>query len=53
MSKEPKELYSNMFFSLYSDGKIGCSDGVGFIGVIGVPEVDELYEALKELKGAE
>ena len=49
MSKEPKEIFHGTFFSLFSDGTIGCSDGVGFIGELEIKEVKELYEALKTL----
>ncbi len=47
--REPKELFNCQFFSLFDDGTIGCSDGVGSVGGIESGEVKELYEVLKEL----
>ena len=47
---KPKELFRGTFFSLFSNGTIGCSDGVGYIGTLEEQEVDDLYEALKKYK---
>jgi len=41
-----KELWSGYYFSLFDDGTIGCSDGVGYIGQ--EQDVKGLYLALKE-----
>ncbi len=45
-----KELFQGTFFSLFSDGTMGCSDGMGYVGEVKEQEVDDLYKALKELK---
>jgi len=41
------ELYNNDYFSFFSNGEIGISDGVGYIGTIPKKEVKELYVILK------
>lgn len=40
-------IYSWGYGSLFSDGTIGCSDGVGFLDEMSRDEVRELYQALK------
>lgn len=44
-----KELYSNDYFSLFSDGTISVSDNVGYVGEIKQEEVYKLYLALNKL----
>ena len=44
--REP--LYKNFYMSLYDDGTLGISDGVGSIDAIPKEEVRYLYLALKD-----
>ena len=41
-----KVLYNNNYMSLFDDGTIGLSDGVGYVDTIEKEEVDCLYKAL-------
>lgn len=49
---EHKEICSTYYFSLYSNGEIGCSDGVGFCGEVDKSEAIEFikkaYEFFKQ-----
>ncbi len=40
-------LFNNSYMSLFSDGTIGVSDGVGYVGDLDEREVVELYNALR------
>jgi len=44
-------IYSNNYITLFDDGKIGLSDGVGYIDTLAVDEVNDFYDVLKRLKG--
>ena len=43
---ERKELFRSYYLSLWSDGTIGVSDGVGYSGELERDEVMDLYRAL-------
>ena len=45
------ELWQNHYISLWSDGEIGVSDGVGYVGNIDATKTRELYEALRRHYG--
>ena len=45
------ELWQNHYISLWSDGEIGVSDGVGFVGTVDATETRKLYEALRRYYG--
>jgi hypothetical protein len=45
------ELWQNYYISLWSDGEIGVSDGVGFVGTVDATETRKLYEALRRYYG--
>jgi len=49
MIDDRKEIYSNDYMSLFSDGTIGLSDGVGFVDAITKEESRKLYEELKKV----
>lgn len=49
MTKYSKELYSNDYMSLFEDGTLGLSDGVGSIDGLEREEVEKLYNALKKI----
>lgn len=42
-----KCVYSDEYISLFDDGTIGMSDGVGYVGQMRAEDVREFYEALK------
>lgn len=44
-------IWEQYYISLWSDGEIGVSDGVGYIGTIGADETRELYEVLRKHYG--
>lgn len=44
-------IWEQHYISLWNDGEIGVSDGVGYIGTIGADETRELYEALRKHYG--
>jgi hypothetical protein len=41
-------IWEQHYISLWSDGEIGVSDGVGYVGTIGAEETRELYEVLRK-----
>jgi hypothetical protein len=43
------EVFRNDYFSLFSDGTLGISDGVGYISSLTEEEIQQLYVALKQL----
>lgn len=43
-----KQIYNNDYMALFSNGTLGFSDGVGYIGTLTVEETKELYQALKK-----
>ena len=43
------EILDLDYISLYSDGSIGVSDGVGYVGTIERDDTLKLFEALREL----
>ena len=45
------ELWQDSYISLWSDGEIGVSDGVGYVGNIDSTKTRELYEALRRHYG--
>ena len=48
-SETNKTIYSNDYFSIFKDGRMGISDGVGYIGSLEADEVKLIYEALRKL----
>jgi len=46
---KPEMIHELSFCALFSDGTMGFSDGVGFIGSEEREEVYELYKKLKDL----
>ena len=44
--KEIKEIYSNRYMTVYSNGTMAFSDGVGYIDTLEESETKLLYEAL-------
>ena len=44
-------LWEDQNIALWSNGEIGVSDGVGYIGTICSKETRELYEALRKYYG--
>lgn len=44
-----KLVWEGTYFSLFSDGTLGCSDGVGYVGEVSKDEVEDLYKELKKL----
>ena len=44
-------IWEQYYISLWSNGEIGVSDGVGYIGTICSKETRELYEALRKHYG--
>lgn len=44
-------LWERHYISLWSDGEIGVSDGVGYVGTICSKETRELYQALRKYYG--
>ena len=44
-------LWEDQNIALWSNGEIGVSDGVGYIGTIRPKETRELYEALRKYYG--
>ena len=48
---EPNIIWEQHYISLWSDGEIGVSDGVGYVGTIGAEETRELYEVLRKHYG--
>lgn len=44
-------IWEQHYISLWSDGEIGVSDGVGYVGTIGAEETRELYEVLRKHYG--
>lgn len=49
--KELSVLWEEHYLALWNDGKIGVSDGVGFVGTVDVGETRKLYEALRKYYG--
>jgi len=48
MPKETeKEIFRNDYMSLFDNGTIGLSDGVGYLYTFSQKEVIELYNAIK------
>jgi len=47
----PKILWEDQNIALWSNGEIGVSDGVGYVGTIGAEETRELYEVLRKHYG--
>ncbi len=45
-----EELWCNRYMSLFNDGKIGLSDGVGYLDTLSAEEVDDLYEAITKYR---
>jgi hypothetical protein len=43
-----KCLFTNDYVGLYSDGTLGMSDGVGYVGTLDEEETRELYNAMKD-----
>lgn len=41
MTSETKEISSTNYFTLWSDGRVGVSDGVGFVDMIEETEMKE------------
>ena len=39
-------IYNNDYLSLFSDGGIGISDGIGYIITMNIDEVRELYKSI-------
>ncbi|MCP5006484.1 MAG: hypothetical protein GY941_21480 [Planctomycetes bacterium] len=48
MAEKRKELYTNEYMTLFSDGEIGISDGVGYIDTMNKWDVNNLYIALHQ-----
>ena len=44
---ESKEIWRGSYCSLFDDGTMGFSDGVGFVGGIDTDEIRSMYNALK------
>lgn len=51
MAKRQEEVWSNDYMSLYSNGTIGLSDGVGYLTTLSAEEVLELYKVLRKEVG--
>jgi len=47
MSKNRKEIFSNNYMSLFSDGTLGLSDGVGYVDTLSEEETFDLFEAMR------
>jgi len=47
MKEIRKEIWNNGYLTLYSDGTMGISDGVGYICILNEEEVKELYLEIK------
>ena len=45
-----KTIFSNYYMTLFSDGTLGISDGVGYIDTLSEDETLKLYEALTRFK---
>lgn len=46
---EPDIAWENDLLTLYENGSLSVSDGVGFVGVLPVEEVASLYYSLQEV----
>jgi hypothetical protein len=49
--RNPEILWEDHYIALWSNGEIGVSDGVGYVGTIYPKEVRELYDALRKYYG--